>query len=68
MNDLITKEEAAYRLDMPIFMFDQLIERGDIRVHSSGGEQFFDPFELSRLPGYSNGGGCFSQTMALLNA
>lgn len=53
MDDLITREEAAYRLDIPLFKLDEMIEEGTMPVHiTSGRDVLIDSFRLSTSPGY----------------
>ena len=53
MHDFITREEAAYRLDIPLFKLDEMIEEGTMPVHiTSGRDVLIDSFKLSTSLGY----------------
>lgn len=53
MHQLITKSQAAYRLNTPIHRIDEMQERGEIDFLSNGGETMIDAFSLSQLEGHS---------------
>lgn len=53
MHQLITKSQAAYRLNTPIHRIDEMQERGEIDFLVHGGETMIDAFSVSQLEGYS---------------
>ena len=53
MDDFISREEAAYRLDIPLFKLDEMIEEGTLPVHTTPGHDILiDTFRLSTTSGY----------------
>ena len=66
MLDLINTEEVAHRLGIPPSYVAQMEEDGLIESKKLAGEKFYDPFQISRLPGYQLDTPSLNQSQYLL--
>ncbi|EER62332.1 hypothetical protein AcdelDRAFT_0016 [Acidovorax delafieldii 2AN] len=63
MTGFITRETAAYQLNVPMHQLDAMIEAGEIGSTKQGGEVLLDQFEISRRSGFTQANQELSHTL-----